>query len=257
MVGSLNKSLAFLLGFGFAFLPSFGPIIALPLFFINRWKLGRLDGLWALTALVAGFSFSSHNGLSGFTFGAFQIIGPWLVYRAFRQLPGTPFLFNQRWAIAIGILSGFSLTSLLGWLQIEQLNFAYKTLNQAITWTSPPALYGHTMLVLGGLIAVLLAKSPLRLLGLTLSAFGILISGSREAALAWVFMMVALFFIKGQRKLTRRLPELGLFLLMLALVAGLGAPLGWGRLGFLLDIAPNLSSTTNLVQGSEIANGDW
>ena len=42
---------------------------------------------------------------------------------------------------------------------------------------------------------------------------------------------------------------------MLVVAAGLGPLFGWGRFGFLLDILP--SSGTNLIQGSEIANGDW
>ncbi len=257
MTLSLTNSLAFLLGFGFAFVPSVGPFAAVLFFLASRWSFRRSDLLWALAALLFGLSLSPHQGLPGFAFGVLQIVGPWLVYRAFgrlRKAVGQP--VNTR-ALSIGLLSGLALVVGLGWLNIGQFDpFTYKTLSQAIVWTSPPALYGHTVLILGAIIAILAQDARYRFLGLGVSALGILVSGSREAAIAWVFITLILILSRQAPSRRSRIAELVLLAFILSVAAGLGPFFGWGRLGFLLDIVP-ASDTRNLVQGSEIANGDW
>lgn len=256
MALNVRKSLAFLLGFGFACLPAVGPFLAVPFMLLERLRLGRLDVLWLTAALISGASFSYHGAWNGFGFGVLQVLGPWLVYRAFRGTYSLPFLSNSAGVMASGIVAGFAVITLVGWLGLE-FNFAYPTLSQAVLWTDSPALYGHAMLVMGGLIAVLMPKSALRFVGLAMSALGILVSGSREAAIGWVLLMGLLFVINGKRPLKRYLPELALITMMLVMVAGIGSFLGWGRMGFLLDVSPDFGTRTNLVRGSETPQGDW
>ena len=253
---SLNKGFAFLLGFGFACLPAIGPFLAVPFMLLKRLHLGRLDLLWLTAALISGLSFSYHGTWQGFGFGVLQIMGPWLIYRAFREAYRLPFLSGSSGVMASGIVCGFAVVTLAGWLGLE-FNFAYPTLSQAIIWTDSPALYGHAMLAMGGLIAVLTPKSALRFVGLAMSALGILVSGSREAAIGWVALMGLLFLIRGKRPLKSYLPELLLIGVMLVGVAGIGSFLGWGRTGFLLDVSPDFGLRTNLVRGSESPAGDW
>lgn len=257
MSTTVTSSLAFLLGFGFAFVPSVGPFAAVLFFLASRWRFQWSDALWLLAALLFGLSLGVHRGLEGFAFGVLQILGPWLVYRAFARFHKVTWAAPSPKALSLGLLAGLALVVALGWAGIEQFTpFAYKTLSQAIVWNSPPALYGHTVLVMGAIIAILAQRPRYRFLGLGLSALGILVSGSREAAIGWV--VIALVLMLRQRPSSRRgwVAELSLLGVMLALAAGLGPLFGWGRFGFLLDIVP-ASQSRNLVQGSEIANGDW
>ena len=255
MTASLTRSAAFLLGFGFAFLPSFGPFLAVLFFLTSRWRLVRADLLWLGAALLLAAPLAYHEGVQGAAFGLLQVAGPWLVYRAFFQVREHASLPDHSAAVTTGLVVGLSAVVGLGALQISEVNFAYKTLNQAVVWGSSPALYSHTVFVLGALIAVVAKGARLRLTGLGLSALGILVAGSREAAIAWVFVTAVLFLI-GRRSSRSRLLELGLLGFMLVIAAGLGPLFGWGRSGFLLDIIP-AGETRNLVQGSEVAGGDW
>lgn len=252
---TVKKSMAFLLGFSVALLPSWGPFFAILLFFSDYAKFRRSDLIWLLTAFLSGASFAYYQGLKGFVFGLFQILGPWLIYRAPTSAKLGKLLPNA-FVTGIGIISGFIVLVLVGGLQIDSINFAYKTLGQAITWSASPALFGHTVLVIGGLIALLFPYAPIKLMALAIAALGILVSGSREAAIAWVFIALVVFLGSSQKRWYHRSFELALLTVMLVLAAGLGSLLGWGNMGFLVDLAPS-SQSRNLIQGSEIARGDW
>ncbi len=257
MTAILNRSLAFLFGFGFSLLPVAAPFLALLILPTSRWRVRRLDLVWGLAALLAALSLGIHQGISGATFGVLQTGAAWLVFRSFAQLRRASLPLLRPSLTGLGLIFGLALVVLLGWLRIDQLNLATaKTLAQAIVWGSVPALYGHTVLVLGALIAILSPTARLRLLSLGLSALGILVSGSREAAIAWVFIAL-LLLLTGKRRSGRSLTlEVVLLTAMLAIAAGLGPWLGWGRVGFLLSLDARAGST-NLLQGTEIARGDW
>ena len=255
MTSTVRKSMAFLLGFSVAFLPSWGPFLAILLFFSDYAKFRRSDLLWLVTALLSATSFAYYQGFSGFVFGLFQVLGPWLIYRAPTSAKLGKLLPNA-FVTGMGIISGFVVLVLAGSLQIDSINFAYKTLGQAINWSASPALFGHTVLVIGGLIALLIPYSPIRLLALVIAAVGILVSGSREAAIAWVFIAFSVFLGSSQKRWYYRGFELTLLSVMLLVAAGLGPWFGWGNMGFLVDLAPS-SQSRNLIQGSEIARGDW
>ena len=162
MSASLHRGAAFLLGFSFAFLPSFGPFLAVLFFLANQWTFRRFDLLWGAAALLLASVMAYHDGLSGFGFGLLQVAGPWLVYRAFFHLRQGLFMPTHSSAVAGGLVAGLVMVVGLGWLRMTELNFAYKTLTQAIIWDSSPAFYGHTVFVLGALISILVPQSRLR-----------------------------------------------------------------------------------------------
>jgi Undecaprenyl-phosphate galactose phosphotransferase WbaP len=249
----IYRGLAFLLGFSFAFLPNFGPFVSLLFFLESRNSLLRSAWLWGTAALLLALPLSM-TSLSGFGVALLQVAAPWLIYVASSQLPQLKAFPNHSRALAYGLVTGLAVVVAVGLLNINEFSFAYKTLSQAISWQTYPALYGHTVLTLGGLIAILSQAGRFRLLGLGLAALGILISGSREAALAWVVIAVILLFSEKSSWRSRFLYFVAV-VGMVALSVGLGPLIGWGNMGFLLDIVPG--GNKNLIQGSEISNGDW
>jgi Undecaprenyl-phosphate galactose phosphotransferase WbaP len=254
---TIRNTLAFLMGFGVALLPSYGPFLGLLFFFGARWHLKPSDLLWLAAALVFALSMGLGEGVPGFFFGALQILAPWLVYKAFRQIRFGRRALAGSSGVGTGLLAGLLVVVVFGWLRIDSFNPYAKTIAQAIVWDSNPSLYGHTVLTLGCLMAILFTDTRLRMASLGLAALGILATGSREAAIAWVIVAVALIFIRYKRTQRTHLVEIALVAAMLALAAGLGPALGWGRLGFLVDLVPAAERTHNLVQGSELAVGDW
>jgi Undecaprenyl-phosphate galactose phosphotransferase WbaP len=249
----LYNSLAFLLGFSFSFLPSFGPFVSLLFFLESRSSLLRSAWLWGVAALLLALPLSM-TSVPAFGLALLQVLAPWMIYVASSQLPQLRAFTTHSAALVYGLITGLAVVVGVGFLNVDEFSFAYKTLSQAISWRTYPALYGHTVLTLGGLIAILSRTGRFRLLGLGLAALGILISGSREAALAWVLVAVILL-VSEKTSLRSRLIQFAFTLAMVALSMGLGPRIGWGNMGFLLDIVPGNSN--NLIQGSEIANGDW
>lgn len=259
---SLNRlqsrsSFIVLLGFAFAFLPTFGPFLALFFIFSQTIALDRRDSLWLLAALLLALPLAIHTGAAGFAFGAAQILAPWLVYRAFGLLPQLKSKASSR-ALSIGLLIGLSCIVILGWLQNAQLDFKYRTLAQAISWESNPALYAHTVLVLGCVITLLAPSARMRIGALALSAFGILVSGSQEAGLAWLLFALLLPLVSHDfRARYERLFYYAMVAILLTVSAALGSLLGWGRVGFLVDVVPQPETAKNLVQASEWEMADW
>ena len=264
-VTTFSKSLAFLLGFGITFLPLYGPLLGLLLFFSTRWSLRRFDALWWGAALLFALPLAVRGDVAGSFFSGVQILAPWLVYRAFAQLAADgPRLGSSRLSkpIGVGLLSGLALAVLFGWLQLGAAGAGLLgSVTQAVTQTFVGAvgssLYGHTVFVLGALVAILLPDMRLKLVSLGLSASGILVSGSREAALAWLLVAAALLLMGGKRSWRSRAFEVGLVCLMLLVAAGIGLQLGWGRAGLLVDLAPSANTSVNLLQGSESPEGAW
>lgn len=257
---TLVKGLTFALGFGFALLPAYGPFVGLLLLLTSRWNprwsLRRSDLLWWGAALLLALPLGVHSGPSGFFFGALQVLAPWLIYRAFARLHGARLRLESSW-VGVGLLSGLALVVALGWLQGGEGALVERAL--ALVGPTRGSLYGHTVFALGALVAVLLPRTRYQVLSLALSALGVLVSGSREAAVAWLVVAVALCFV-GKNRSPRKRAAMGTSVGAMLLFASLLGPLfGWGSAGFLLDVAPPPSETTNhnLLQGTEVANGDW
>ncbi len=259
MTPPLRQGLTFLMGFGFALWPTYSPLIGLVVFFRASSSLSR----WDLVALLSTLSLSlplflQQNWLVGLEALGVPLLA-WLIYRTAADIHTRKqirSLFSTK-TIAFGFLTGLAIAVLVGWFQIDSFNPAAKTITEAISWGSSSALYGHSIFALGALIAILMPSPTLRFLSLGISALGILASVSREAAIAWLIVTVVLLFIDLGRKRWQLYLEILLLILMIALTSGLGTFMGWGRSGLLLDVAPGITNTSNLIQGSEIAKGDW
>lgn len=264
----LGRSLPFLFGFGFAFMPSYGPFLGLLLFFNLRWHFKRLDIFWALATLLLTLPYFVQADMRSGLELAIQLSAGWLVYRTFMELRVHRFTrlvtknhqatFRNQ-ALSWGLLSGLLLVVLLGWLQIDALNWSTaKTIASAIVWERNPNFYGHSVFLIGSLIAIMMLNPWLRCASLGISALGVLVAGSREAALAW--LIVALIILISRRGRVRdKWLEAMMITVMLFLTSSLGGMVGWGNVGFLLDIDLNYNKENqrNILQGTEIANGDW
>ncbi len=256
MTLSLRRSASFLLGLGFSLLPLAGPFIGLLFLISTRLRLRRSDAVWTAAAFLSALALGVSGGLRGALFGLAQVALPWLVYRSFCQLAHLRSPLVQPRLLGAGLVVGLALVIAGSWLQIDALEFATaKTISQAIVWGTHPALFGHAVLVLGLLIAIVTPSSTLRLMSLGLSTLGILVSGSREAAIAWVLAVTLLVLYGGYRSLRTRLVEAALLVMMLVIAAGFSPLLGWGRVGFLLEAGGDAGR--NLFQGTEIGYGDW
>ena len=257
-----------MLGLGFAFLPAYGPFIGLLTLVLGRWALRRSDLLWWGAALFLALPLGVHEGLRGFVFGTLQILAPWLLYRAFAKLHASRFRLESS-LIGIGLLTGLALIVALGFYRAlggfpENLIFWREPFwSQPLQAQPQGSLFGHMVLTLGALVTVLLPRLRWQLFSLTLSALGVLVSGSREAAIAWIIVAAALTVV-GQAKAPniprvprRRLVTGASIVTILVGVALLGPLFGWGNAGFLIDVAPAPSEDTNLLQGTEVVPGDW
>src|SRR5690625_715296 len=239
------------LGLWFALMPTIGPFLAVLLLIGQPFPLRRSDAIWGLVALAIGLPGVINSGFSGLLSGAGPILAAWLVYRAFSQLPATQDSRLYRF-LSIGLLVGLAATVFLGWLQNANLSFEYRTVAQAITWETNPALYGHTVLILGAVISLLVPFVRIRIIALAVAAFGVLVSGSREAGLAWLIFALLMPLVDTSMRQARRIPRYYMFISALLLVlAGLGTLLGWGRTGFLVDVIQLPTSERNLIQSSE------
>lgn len=263
-LGFVTRSLPFVFGFGFAFAPSYGPLMGLLLFLSVRWSFARLDSVWLIAALALALPHVFHGDMQQAGMLALQIAAGWLVYRTFMQLrahklirlsEGHSHSALQHQGLSWGLLCGLVLVVGLGWLQIDEFKWSYaKTVASAIVWERNPNLYGHSVFLIGALIAIMVEGAWLRCTSLAVSALGVLVAGSREAALAWLIVAV-IILISRQGRARDKWLEASLIVVMLLMTSSLGRVVGWGNVGFLLDLAP--SSNNNLLQGTEIANGDW
>ncbi len=257
MTQPLVLGMSLLVGFGFSFLPGLAPFVAVLFGLSSRWRLGLTDIVWGLGALLLALPLALHGQLVQALGMAAEIAAAWALFHAFRKLhePARSLLSPR--LIAVGMLIGLASVVVLSARGIEALHFGTSpTIAQAIVWSSPPALVGHTVLTLGAAIAVISVTPGVRLASLALAAAGILISGSREAAIGWVLVAVVLLATAPRRSLGTRLLEIGVACVMVAVAAGLAPLLGWGRVGFLVEPG-QANASANLLQGTEVPNGDW
>src|SRR5690606_18433230 len=101
--------------------------------------------------------------------------------------------------VGSGLVVGLLVTLLLGLRQFD--GFAWETARtvlDAVTWQAHPAIFGHTILVLASLFAIVVPSARLRVLALALGAIGVVLSGAREALFAWLIVAVGLRFV-GRR----------------------------------------------------------
>jgi Undecaprenyl-phosphate galactose phosphotransferase WbaP len=249
------KSATLFLGFGFSFLPNFTPFLAILVFFTQRHSLQRRDVIWFGASVLLALPLALAGDVAPAVRDLAQLVGAWLLFRAFSVLRRSAEPKLETTLLGIGLLAGLAAVIGAGAMQIESVRSS-ANLSQVLVWSSYPALFGHTVLTLGVLIAATVPRGILRAAALILSAIGILLSGSREAAIAWLVVVVILQLFVPLRTLRGRLVEAGFLVAMLLLTVGIGSQYGFARLGFLLDVAPGRQSS-NLLHGTELEHGDW
>lgn len=253
----VTRGLAFLAGVGFAAVPSVGPFIALLAIAMSRIALQRADRWWWLSAVLLGVPFMFTGNMVAGLASIAQVLAAWLLFRSateIRKSVGSSDITND---VGSGLVVGLLLALLLGLRQFD--GFAWETARtvlDAITWQAHPAIFGHTMLVLASLFAIVVPSARLRVLALALGAVGVVLSGAREAMFAWLIVAVGLRFVGRRGSRLTKGAEWVLVGAMLMLASGLLNPLGIGRSGFLTTFAPS-SQEANLFRGTEVVKGDW
>lgn len=251
-------SLAFLAGVGFAALPSVGPFLALLALTTGRVQLQRADRWWWIAALLLGAPYAlTGSPMAGLQATA-QVLAVWLIFRAGsaarQSLDGT---VAPRW-VGAGLLVGLGIALLVGLQQVEGVRWGMAlTALDALSWQSHPAIFGHSMLVMAALLAVVVPSERLRVLALAIGLVAVLASGAREAAFAWLIVAIGLRFVGRRSRLGTRIAEWSLIVLMVAVVSGAGVYVGLGRSGYLVDLVRVGDGPINLFRGSEVPAGDW
>lgn len=257
MTSAIARATAFLFGFGFALLPAVGPFLAILLFLSARLRPVWSDTLWAGAGLLLAVSPAAHGNLGVAASSLLQIAAGWLIYKAFANLAPSARKVPHAASVGVGLLVGLALVIGLNLLRVEAWNFGTaKTIAQAIVWESSPALFGHTVLVLGGLIAVVSRALWVRTTALGLAGAGILLTGSTEAGVGWIFVAVVLTLTHRSHGWRRHAAALALVAAGIAAATGLGPAVGWGSVGFVVEPAPG-DGDGNLLQGTELPFGDW
>lgn len=254
---SIGRGLAFFAGVGIAAIPSVGPFIALLTIFTGRLTIQRADVWWWAAAFLLSAPFiATGHAVAGLA-TAGQVVAVWLIYRsaiAFRANVRSDTFSTD---IGAGLIIGLAITLGLGLSQIGGVNFGMaRTALDALVWNVHPAIFGHAILVLSALLALVVPSPRLRVLALAIGAIGVTVSGSREAVWAWLLIAVALQFVGRRSTRGTRVAEWALICGMTLLVSGVAPWLGLGRTGFLTDFVPPQASA-NLFRGTEIAKGDW
>jgi Undecaprenyl-phosphate galactose phosphotransferase WbaP len=256
-VGPLRRGLGFAFGVGFAAVPAVGPFVALLAIALGRLELHRADRLWWIVAGLLGLPWMLTGSVAAGLGASGQILAVWLVHRsasAARQAVGESLLPRD---VGAGLVVGLALTLAVGLRHLAPLQVdAALTVLDALSWHGHSALFGHAVLVVASLLAIILPTPRLRAAALVLGGLGVLLSGAREAQLVFLGIAVALLFVRreGWRRATRS--EWGIIIVVAIISSGVAAHLGLGRPGFVTDIA-RLAAGGNLLRGTEVAVGDW
>lgn len=254
---SFQRSLAFAVGVGFAAVPAVGPFLALLAILSGRLEAQRADKWWWVTALLLGLPFLLNGHPISGALMISQVIAVWLIHRSaaeFRHFARRASISHH---IGAGLVVGLAITLALGLRQIGELRFdvAITTLD-AIVWTIHPALFGHAILVLSALLALIVPSPRLRVIALAIGAVGVIFSGSREAVWAWLLISVGLLFLERRGTRGTRAAQWMMVAVMAFILSGFPALLGLGRTGFLTDFVQTTDSP-NQFRGTEVASGDW
>jgi hypothetical protein len=252
-----RRGLAFLAGVGFAAVPTVGPYVALLALASGGLQIHRADRWWWLAALLLGVSWVLTGAAWAGVGASAQIVAVWLIFRAAAEVRhavrGTTLPFDAGAGLLVGLAGAMALG--LERATTWRLDSARSAID-VFAWTASPALYGHAMLLLAALLAVIVPSTALRVLSLGLGAVAVIVSGSHEAVLAWLLVAVGLRFVGRRGGRAASLAEWVLIAVMLAVATGLTALVGLGRTGYRLDVVPPVAGA-NLFRGTEAAAGEW
>ncbi len=253
----LHRGAAFLAGVGFSAIPSIGPFLAILAVLTGRLTIQRADAWWWGVAILFGLPYlvTGHPVEAGLTVA--QVLAIWLIIRS-----ATQFRTSVRGSaipsdIGAGLLVGLALTLALGLRNLGGFRFdVARTVLDAVVWNTHPAIFGHAILVLSALLALVVPSPRLRVVALALGAVGVVFSGAREAVWAWLVIAIGLRFAGRRGTKATRGAEWALIGIMALLVSGIPAWIGLGRTGFLTALIPP-GHASNLFRGTEVAQGDW
>ena len=194
-----RRGLAFLAGVGFAAVPTVGPYVALLALASGGLQIHRADRWWWLAALLLGLPWMLTGALWAGIGATAQVLAVWLIFRAASEVRhafhGTTLPFDA----GAGLVVGFAAAMAVG---LERsASWRLESARSAIdvfAWTASPALYGHAMLLLAALLAVIVPSVALRVAALGLGAVAVIAAGSHEAVLAWLLVAIGLRFV-GRR----------------------------------------------------------
>jgi Undecaprenyl-phosphate galactose phosphotransferase WbaP len=252
-----RRGLAFLAGVGFAAVPTVGPYVALLALASGGLQIHRADRWWWLAAVLLGLPWVLTGAFWAGVGTTAQVLAVWLIYRAAaevrRGFQGT----NLPHDVGLGLLAGFAGAMALG---LERATTwrgeAARSVIEVFYWTANPALFGHAMLLLAALLAVVVPSIVLRVVALAMGAVAVIVSGSHEAVLAWLLIAVGLRFVGRRGGRASSVAEWALIAVMLAVASGVTSMVGLGQTGFRLDvIAP--PSGSNLFRATEAPVGEW
>lgn len=256
-IRKIRRGLTFLAGVGFAAVPSVGPYLALLVVASGRLEMQRADRWWWMAAALLGLPWWVTGHAWAGVAATAQVLAVWLILRStseIRRIWRTPSLPI---AASAGLLVGFAVTLALGlqrsgsW-RLETAQSAF----DLIAWSSSPALFGHSTLLLAALLAVVLPSPTLRAVTLALGALAVLVSGAHEAVLTWLVVAIGLRFAGRRGSRATSLAEWPLVVLMLLVASGATAAVGLERTGYRLDLlAP--ATGANLFRGTEVLAGEW
>ena len=254
---STRRGLAFLAGVGFAAVPTVGPYVALLALASGGLQIQRADRWWWFAALLLGLPWMLTGAIWAGIGGTAQVIAVWLIFRAAAEVRhavrGTTLPFDA----GAGLLVGFAGAMALGLERAATWRLdAARSAIDVFAWTASPALYGHAMLLLAALLAVIVPSVALRVVALGLGAVAVIVSGSHEAVLAWLVVAIGLRFVGRRGGRSAAIAEWTLVALMLAVATGLTTLVGLGRTGYRLDVVTPAAGG-NLFRGTEAAAGEW
>jgi Undecaprenyl-phosphate galactose phosphotransferase WbaP len=252
-----KRGLAFLAGLGFSAVPAIGPFFAVIAVTATRFEIHRADRWWWGCALLLGLPWIVGGHLLAGVLATAQVLSVWLIFRSATTIRIALNKTDLPREAGTGLVLGLAVTLVLGLAQMS--GFAWETAFtplDAITWTGPSALFGHAVLVLSSLLAIVVASPRLRALALALGAAGVVFSGAREAIVAWLFVALVLQLLHRSGDRVVRLGEWLLIAVMAIIVSGVGTYFGLGRAGFVTDLVPDTRGP-NLLRGTEVAAGDW
>ena len=252
-----RRGLAFLSGLGFAALPAIGPFLALLALASGRIELQRSDRWWWAAALLVALPAVATGFVLDGALDLLQVLAVWLIFRCAAMLRASVRSATAAVDVGAGLVVGLALALAVGFSQLGTLRpETALTLLDSVTWQVHPVLFAHSMVVLAALLGIVVPDTRLRALALALGALAVLVTGAREAALAWLVIAIGFRFVSRRGDGRTRAIEWSVIALMLLLATGLGSLVGVGRPGFLIAAAPGERSP-NLFRATEAPGGDW
>ncbi len=256
-VHPVKRGLAFLAGVGFAAVPTVGPYLAVLGVLSGRLELQRADRWWAIAAALLGLPYLVNGDVWAGVGATGQVLAVWLIFRSASALRASTDATTFPRDVGAGLLFGFVGAMALGLERAGEWRLdTARSVFDLVAWTGSPALYGHAMLVLAALLAVVLPSPRGRVVALALGAIAVLVSGAQEAVLAWLVIAVGLRFAGRRGSRATALAEWALVVVMLVVASGATALLGAGRTGYRLDLMPDPAGS-NVFRGTEAPAADW